>query len=234
MATAVGRDQSLDLNLYIFRILHYFDLPRINAFIDYISTCLIYATMHFYLEEKSIRNIIHQHLLCFQARVFLQEHLLLRGLLWVGKVFSGWVVQPPIMYTTPDCYFVNRDRGKKTAVHNLSVTVCEISEHCPSFTEHVVLQVEYMSYYDSLVELQVCAPSKTCSDILTARTVNHIIRKKRIKRERKWNFMTLQFWGENPNGIWKLKMRQSVRGIYTVGLQWLEHFWTMKILLWNG
>ena len=52
MATADGRAQSLDLNLNISCILHNFDLLRINAFLDYISTCLIYATMHFYLEEK--------------------------------------------------------------------------------------------------------------------------------------------------------------------------------------
>ena len=112
--------------------------------------------------------------------------------------------------------FLHRDRGRKKPVHTFSLDICTERTACLLFTEHVVTYIEYVSYYDQLVEFELCAPTNTCSFILTKQEIGQY---PSVKRERrKWNFMSLQFWGEKPKGTWKLIMYLNTSGIPTIGM----------------
>ena len=108
-----------------------------------------------------------------------------------------------------------RESSKAKPIHSVSVNVCQESSPCLGFTEHVVAYIEYISYHDKLVEFQLCAPTNTCSILLTRQYVRQHLPRKRITR--KWKFMSLQFWGEAPRGIWVLNMLQSPSGISLKG-----------------
>lgn len=120
--------------------------------------------------------------------------------------------------TMVDASSVARFRKKKKEIHSLSVDICKDSFNCPSFTEHVVAHIEYVSYYDQLVELELCAPSKSCSYLLTKQAVESPQAVKRMPRN--WNFTSLQFWGENPKGTWDLTMYLRQEVIYLIDKQY--------------
>lgn len=82
--------------------------------------------------------------------------------------------------------------------------LCQDISRCVSFTEHVTAYVDYVSFYDPLVELKLCSPSGTCSHILTKQNSDKTLTAMRV--ERKWTFMSVQFWGEDPEGTWTLSM----------------------------
>ena len=82
--------------------------------------------------------------------------------------------------------------------------LCRDTSSCISFTEHVTAYVDYVSFYDPLVELKLCSPSNTCSYILTKQKTSSTLAAKQVRR--KWTFMSVQFWGEDPEGIWTLSM----------------------------
>ena len=116
-----------------------------------------------------------------------------------------WTNVPQVKVINGSSHIKGRRRDE--SVHELSVNLCNESSGCLSFTEHVVALVEYISYYDKLVELELCSPTNTRSHLLTARTSDSGQSLKPGRVTRKWKFMSLQFWGEIPAGDWILKMR---------------------------
>ena len=116
-----------------------------------------------------------------------------------------WINVPQVQVINGSSQLKGRRRVE--SIQELSVNLCNVSNGCLSFTEHVVAIVEYLSHYDKLVELELCAPTNTCSHLLTARTRDSVQFLKPQKVTRKWKFMSLHFWGEISVGEWKLNMR---------------------------
>ena len=107
-----------------------------------------------------------------------------------------------------------RDSGRANPMHNASVNVCQESHHYLTYTEHVVAHIKYI-YHGQAVEFKLCSPTNTCSQLLTVQNTRQLIPPKRVTR--KWRYMSLQFWGEDPNGTWVLNMSQNSTGITLKG-----------------
>lgn len=122
---------------------------------------------------------------------------------------KAWKLIPPQKHIRAST--IAKEHARRQKEHTLTVELCICPSHSPNFTEHAVAYVEYYSYYDANVEIKLCSPSKTCSNLLTKQEMSTGL--KPVKKERKWNFMSLQFWGENPCGMWKLMMRVNKQNV---------------------
>lgn len=104
-------------------------------------------------------------------------------------------------------FFFVRNDDKNETVQTLTLKICGEIDGCLSFTEHVIAYVDFIFYRSFSMELELCSPMKTCSLLLNKHGINKSLQTKKIRR--KWNFMSLQFWGENPSGKWILRMYQT-------------------------
>ncbi|KAL5010688.1 hypothetical protein ScPMuIL_012993 [Solemya velum] len=79
------------------------------------------------------------------------------------------------------------------------------------YLEHVLLKVDYSTLSRGEISITLTSPSGTKSKMLTSRELEN-------DWEVRWNwtYMSVQFWGENPNGVWKMDVYQG--GSYMDGI----------------
>lgn len=77
--------------------------------------------------------------------------------------------------------------------------------------EHVVIKLSYVvdEGIEPDIKFILCSPMQTCSIIFNSFSPP---RKKSKLIQRKWPFMSVQFWGENPLGNWKLEIGNDLSG----------------------
>ncbi|KAK3583789.1 hypothetical protein CHS0354_022830 [Potamilus streckersoni] len=69
------------------------------------------------------------------------------------------------------------------------------------YLEHVQVQIHFQALSIGHVELTLTSPNGTKSNLMTQRSADY-----RIFGTQNWTFMTLQPWGEAPEGQWNLTM----------------------------
>lgn len=79
-----------------------------------------------------------------------------------------------------------------------------VSSSRTKYLEHVLLRVDYTSLSHGEASITLISPSGTESKMLTPREAE-----KDMEARSDWTYMSVQFWGEDPNGIWKLKIHQG-------------------------
>ncbi|XP_060586527.1 neuroendocrine convertase 1-like isoform X1 [Ruditapes philippinarum] len=83
---------------------------------------------------------------------------------------------------------------------------------CLSYIEHVVAHIEYIHTADRIPVITLCSPQKTCSILLHGNLRNGDGKEKLTDNSEiiiSWDFMSVQFWGENPVGRWSLEISNS-------------------------
>ncbi|KAK3602500.1 hypothetical protein CHS0354_022367 [Potamilus streckersoni] len=75
-----------------------------------------------------------------------------------------------------------------------------VGSTCPiNYLEHVQVHAIFQSSERAYVELELISPAGTHSKLMTQRRYD-----KGFSGQQEWTFMSVQFWGENPNGNWTL------------------------------
>ncbi|KAL3873141.1 hypothetical protein ACJMK2_036295 [Sinanodonta woodiana] len=89
------------------------------------------------------------------------------------------------------------------------------------YLEHVQIQISFQSQSMGHVELTLTSPSGTNSYLMTKRYQDF-----RVSGSYTWTFMTVQHWGEAPQGQWNLKM--------VINYNWYSgNLYTWKLILYG-
>ncbi|KAK3592930.1 hypothetical protein CHS0354_011730 [Potamilus streckersoni] len=86
------------------------------------------------------------------------------------------------------------------------------------YLEHVQIEISFQSQSIGHVELTLISPSGTNSYLMTKRYQDYF-----VSSSYTWTFMTVQHWGEAPQGQWNLKMINNVN-LYSGNL----YTWKLK------
>ncbi|XP_060580577.1 neuroendocrine convertase 1-like [Ruditapes philippinarum] len=89
----------------------------------------------------------------------------------------------------------------------LQVDPCAVNKDCINNLEHVQISLSYTKQHDDLLDIDLCSPHRTCSQLLSRK--ENVNRKKNLRGWRIWNFTSVHFWGENPAGNWTLVVNIS-------------------------
>ncbi|KAL3848249.1 hypothetical protein ACJMK2_019118, partial [Sinanodonta woodiana] len=79
----------------------------------------------------------------------------------------------------------------------------EIEKTCSiNYLEHVKVLTTFQNSQRANVELELLSPAGTRSKLMTRRIFDH-----GVSSEQEWVFMSVQFWGEDPEGNWTFSIR---------------------------
>ena len=76
-----------------------------------------------------------------------------------------------------------------------------------NYLEHVLVEVNLTYTRRGDLEMELESAQRTTSTLLSHRPMDTVSRNTEL---RGWRVKSLHFWGENPSGIWTLKMRNAV------------------------
>ncbi|XP_065672531.1 proprotein convertase subtilisin/kexin type 6 isoform X3 [Hydra vulgaris] len=93
----------------------------------------------------------------------------------------------------------NRFNNSFPIVLQFNTTACSGTSQVVNFVEHVHVVATFYHYRRGATEISVVSPSGTESWILKERKMD--IRDGEFKN---WKFLSNHFWGEKPNGLWKI------------------------------
>lgn len=98
-------------------------------------------------------------------------------------------------------------RGTKGSAFSTVSLEFHYDEDCNiNFLEHVTVYVEFsFSRYRGDTEIYLKSPSGTTSHILTYRPFDSFVYYDR--GDLSWTYMSVHYWGEDPNGTWELLFR---------------------------
>lgn len=103
-------------------------------------------------------------------------------------------------------------------------SMLHVNQPSDFYTESVViyLQVEHQSRGN--LEVTLVSPSGTQS-VLTAGGYRESTQ---LSREQRWKLMTVKNWGEDPNGVWVLTVRDTKEGSYKAAGECVDaYFWAI-------
>lgn len=86
---------------------------------------------------------------------------------------------------------------------------CSSGDNCVTFIEHVLVDMSYNTSEEEKLNIVLCSPRKTCSYLLKSIQTERICSYETMEINRRWTFKTLNFWGENPRGTWKIILFSS-------------------------
>ena len=117
-------------------------------------------------------------------------------------------------------------------------TGCRGTNSAIIFLEHIEVQMTFRYSFRGAVQITLESPTGTTSRLLTRRHYD-----KKANSKQQWTFMSVQHWGEDPTGTWRLNMSliqdQKETGsnmfIYVTvylcfGVTFLSTIWTIGIL----
>lgn len=105
-------------------------------------------------------------------------------------------------------FFLIRNTKRVFFSDSFFVATVDLFDKCENriqYLEHVQLSVTASYSIRGHIEVQLTSPSGTTSKLLEPR--HNDIQKMNLKD---WSFLSLQFWGENPVGIWTVKISDQV------------------------
>ena len=91
--------------------------------------------------------------------------------------------------------------SKKKFISHINTNHCAHDHECVTKLEHVIVYVSLRHERRGSLEINLISPSGTKSKLLGLRKFDMS-----TKGFRRWPFMTVFHWGENPHGIWKLEI----------------------------
>lgn len=128
----------------------------------------------------------------------------LDGLAMVNAAKS-WVNLPPQTKCTAASGFDHQDipRGRSLSV-NVPTVACASTSAQVVKVEHVVLTISFVHRRRGDVSIDLMSPKGTWSQMLSTRKYDDS-----DEGLDEWNFMTVYNWGEDPSGLWKLKITDN-------------------------
>ncbi|XP_035214452.1 furin-like protease 2 [Stegodyphus dumicola] len=117
------------------------------------------------------------------------------------KLAKSWKTLPKqhICYSLPDTVERIIPAGHGEKLEASMNTSCKNSKNPVMFLEHVQVKITLTFHPRGNLRIILISPSGTPSDILLPRP-----RDKQEGSFKDWPFMSVHFWGENPDGNWKL------------------------------
>eukprot|EP00794_Sanderia_malayensis_P000325 gene325-957_t len=103
-------------------------------------------------------------------------------------------------------YYTEKDIPRGNSLYiNIPTCACKgVSNAEITKLEHVVLTVSFVHKKRGDVSIDLFSPSKTRSQMLSTRKYDDS-----DEGLDEWNFMTVHKWGENPRGIWQMKITDN-------------------------
>ena len=109
------------------------------------------------------------------------------------------------MFNSNTKYTFSREIKASTPPHLVSSEIissgCKDTGSAIKFLEHIEVRISFRYSFRGAVQITLESPAGTTSNLLTRRNYD---RKPNSKQQ--WTFMSVQHWGEDPIGTWRLNM----------------------------
>ena len=88
-----------------------------------------------------------------------------------------------------------------TSEFKMSVTACYGTKDYVKYLEHTQIELELSCSNISEISINLISPRRTKVSLLTKVNTSRV-----AYTNLQWTFMTVHFWGEDPEGVWRLNL----------------------------
>ena len=88
-----------------------------------------------------------------------------------------------------------------TSEYKMNATACYGTNDYVKYLEHTQIELELSCSNISEISINLISPRRTKDSLLTKVTTSRV-----AYTNLQWTFMTVHFWGEDPEGVWRLNL----------------------------